>query len=302
MTPTAHEPNRSRVRRAALAMRRDLGDSADLASSDALDRFGFAVVRDVLPDPAALRSEVSILLEENDGRELPASVALSSRAVSMALAGPAMRRVYAELFGNTPVLFPNVSIRRNVTTPWHVDRAFVGNGAYLRDPSFRAYQFGVYLNGSTPFGLEVRPGSHRILQRCPFSNRALIDAYSYTSSLGYRPHVIDDVGPADVIVWDGRVFHRGSRPPGDHEADEKVAIYWSVSMTHSEHEEAFIRHLARRGRRTRRSLTSPHASADRYTEAVSLDMRSALHPDAAVAIDRDEAPTLRLLERQDESR
>lgn len=244
-----------------------------------LERDGYAVVRDVVSEADMARARANSFFRESAVAEMPASAILADDCLAGVIFGDAVVEVYRRLFTGTAVLFPNVSVRRNVYTPWHVDRGFVGKGAYIRRPDFRAYQFGVYLTAG-PDGapaLDVRPRSHRLLQRCPFRTTALIDIYSYGLSTRYRPVTLE-VGPGDLLVWDCRVFHRGTPVGAGSPNTEKLALYWSMSIEHPEHEDGFMRHLVGRGHRPRGlDRFARQANPHRYRELESLDPLAALH-------------------------
>jgi hypothetical protein len=237
---------------------------------------GYTVVRNVVSNIDDLAAQCMEYFDDHSVSEMPASAVLAHELLAGVLVHRHMVGAYEEIFACTPVLFPNVSVRRNVYTPWHIDRGFVGKGAYIRDPGFHAYQFGLYMGAG---GLDVRPGSQRILRSCPFRSTSLIDVYSYALAPFYRPRSIEEARPGDVIVWDCRVFHRGTPHAGQEPSPEKLALYWSMSDSHAEHEAAYMGHLLSRGRRARPvNLVSPHASTARYGELEHLDLRQAFAP------------------------
>lgn len=166
---------------------------------------------------------------------------------------PEMNFIFDELLmealkvwlGGTLTYYPNYVGRLNRRTDWHLDHGFspkyLPEGDHLYDPRFRHAQCIVYLQDNQPGlggGLDVRPGSHKWaatgdVPHEEWVQRAYPDAVSIDSKAG------------DLVIFDGRLMHRGTPQEGRREL-RKYAIHWGVSRTDQVQIDRFIGFLANR--------------------------------------------------------
>lgn len=139
------------------------------------------------------------------------------------------------------VVYPNLTVRANATTGWHIDAAFSGGlGGVQEGPEF--LQCAVYLQANPAKeggGIDVVPGSH---VRVTLNGREYAPAACLNLEMQARRI---DSQPGDLIVWDARLLHRSSPRPAS-AAQEKFAIHWTVSGSEAGAAQ-FIDHLVRRG-------------------------------------------------------
>jgi len=192
---------------------------------------GYILVRDVLPAGQVeriRRSCDSYLLPDADAEnEIEATTLLQMPEMSFLFEERIIKALTGWLSG-TLAYYPNYVARLNRHTDWHVDNGFspkyLPDGSHLYDPQFRHVQCVVYLQDNLPGpggGLDVRPGSHQwaATGRFPHDDvlmRTYPDVVSVPSRAG------------DLIVFDGRLMHRGTPQDGSHKL-RKYGIFWSAS-------------------------------------------------------------------------
>lgn len=231
---------------------------------------GYAIIPGVLSksEVVELRTICQRYFENAKTKEMPASVFLSiPELAQIPFREPVVDPLHA-IFEGGYTIFPNFTVRFNKHTPWHIDRGFVGKGRHLQDPRFICIQCGVHLQDNDAIfggGLDVRPRSHEILIRSRSNAKWGQDIVSYLMSIAYRSKSVD-ARAGDLVLWDGRLFHRGT-PARQHPVDDKIVIYWSTSSSLASHISAFLAHLDQRG--TRRQLTGK-VRVERYAEIRSI--------------------------------
>ena len=243
-----------------------------------LEKSGFAILSPFVEDVSLFRKKCDSYFRTHSTSEMKATDVLGDEYFSKLLIDPRLLKLYEQLFGDSPVLYPNVTIRKEAYTSWHIDRGFVRTHKYTRNLNLSAFQFGVYAQtGGEPGNgeLEVREGSHNLLKRCPFTTTALIDIYTYALALAFKAMVLSSCKPGDLIVWDRRLFHRAARSSKAKSEDVvKYALYWSMSSDDKTHEKRYLEHLCRRSNRSY-NFASNHADIRRYAELLNFDFLEA---------------------------
>ncbi|MGF1425328.1 phytanoyl-CoA dioxygenase family protein [Kitasatospora sp. LaBMicrA B282] len=205
-------------------------DSADRVIP-VLARDGYALIRDVLSAEEVARARAVC-----DAHLLPDADAECEIEATELLRMPELgfifdERVVAALsgwLGGTLAYYPNYVARLNRFTEWHVDNGFsprfIPDASHLYSPDFRHLQCIVYLQDNVPGaggGLDVRPGSHGWAAGGPFPDDDEL-ARSY-------PDIVSvDSRAGDLIVFDGRLMHRGTPTDGSLKR-RKYGIFWSAS-------------------------------------------------------------------------
>lgn len=213
-----------------------------------LERDGYAVVRDVLSAEQVARvREVcdGQLLEDADAEtEIEATALLQMPEFDFMFDERLLRALFVWL-GGTLAYYPNYVARLNRYTGWHIDNGFsprfLPEPSHLYDPGFRHYQCVVYLQDNVPGcggGLDVRPGSHAW---------AADAGYPGDDELARRyPEVVSiDSKAGDLIVFDGRLMHRGT--PSDRlQRLRKYGIFWSASRADMTQMDRYIEYFSAR--------------------------------------------------------
>lgn len=185
----------------------------------------------------------------------------------------ALRDVFQETF----VVMPAITIRKNWYEDWHIDAAFRGDlgGAEAR-PDF--IQCALYWQANVPGqggGLSVIPGTHL---RTPHEGRYLLDAAFFNFST-----FVEDVGNAagDYVIWDGRLVHRSTAPGPD--APVRLAMFMTVARGSADYGR-FIAHLDRRATDDRQ--LGRLAEADRFRDAARLSLADRLPVETTARMSR----------------
>jgi ectoine hydroxylase-related dioxygenase (phytanoyl-CoA dioxygenase family) len=219
-------------------------DSVDRAIR-VLDEDGYAVIRNVLSAEEVERARAVC-----DDHLLPDAEAENEIEATTLLQKPALNFMFKERvvealtrwLGGTLVYYPNYVARLNRFTDWHVDNGFspsyLAEASHLYDPHFRHLQCVVYLQDNAPEsggGLDVRPGSHRWATGGQFPHdgelmRTYPDVVSIDSKAG------------DLIVFDGRLMHRGTPTDGSFKR-RKYGVFWSASRNDREQIDRYIEYF-----------------------------------------------------------
>lgn len=191
----------------------------------------------------ALRETAEGLAFRSDGVGLTIGATMSIPGLEKVIFAEPIMTLARGLLGERISLFPNITLRRNTQTPWHVDDAFRLPVEGWEDADRVEFlQVTVYLqsNGETGGGLDVVPRSHRLEERAgaadsfhAFIATMRADAITVPSHAG------------DAVLWDGRLMHRSTpsaRPP----APPNYAIHWTFS-DEGAGRVRFLDHLLARG-------------------------------------------------------
>jgi ectoine hydroxylase-related dioxygenase (phytanoyl-CoA dioxygenase family) len=173
------------------------------------------------------------------------------------------------------VLYPNLTVRANAATDWHIDAAFTGELAGLQPhPDF--LQCAVYLQDNPPGeggGIDVVPRSHVRLQ-------ADGSEYAPAASLNIEVQARRvESSAGDLVVWDARLLHRSSLRIGP-AARDKLAIHWTVSRS-TLGAVQFLEHLVRRG--VARNGMNPNL-IERYQDIAAIRYPDHLPAEACSAL------------------
>ncbi|NKC16384.1 MAG: hypothetical protein GKR94_30510 [Gammaproteobacteria bacterium] len=144
-----------------------------------------------------------------------------------------------------------------------MDEAFrtTGLGGKTRAPVF--LQCSIYLQHNDPTtggGLDVIPGSHYIED----------DAWGDNTSEALlnlkRKAVTLDTGPGDLVVWDGRLIHRGT-PRSMPSGEKRFAIQWATSKA-TARQDHYLRRFTLRAENTEGHLA--RLVDGRYAEIANM--------------------------------
>lgn len=209
---------------------------------------GYALIRDVLTTEEVERARAvcddHLLADAEAENEIEATTLLRAPALNFMFD----ERVVAALrrwLGGTLAYYPNYVARLNRFTGWHVDHGFfpefLPDASHVYDPGFRHFQCVVYLQDNEPGaggGLDVRPGSHKW---------AIGDCAADQDEIArrYRDVVSIDSKAGDLIVFDGRLMHRGT-PAGSPRELRKYGIFWSASRADTRQIDRYIEYFRHR--------------------------------------------------------
>ena len=181
----------------------------------------------------------------DDGVGLSIFDAMSMSSVREVLLLDRVVELAREVLGPKLYLFPNVTVRRNSQTAWHVDEAFRKGDLELEESRQSSFlQVTVYFqenNLKFGGGLDVVSGSHNLtgFVKNARSIGSVIDrcrkrAKSIFSKAG------------DIVCWHGALLHR-STPWRSIPNVPNFAIHWTVASAGANHTK-FFWHLVDRGR------------------------------------------------------
>jgi hypothetical protein len=230
-----------------------------------LERDGYILVRNVLSAEGVERARAVC-----DGYLLADADAENEIEATALLQMPAMNFIFDERviealttwLGGSLAYYPNYVARLNRRTDWHVDNGFspvyLPNASHVYDPQFRHVQCVVYLQDNQPGpggGLDVRRGSHRWAANNEFpDDDFLMRSYPEVVSIDSRA--------GDLIVFDGRVMHRGTPQDGSHKL-RKYGVFWSASRNDALQMDRYTEYLTARVEYLRtRNLSSDELERD----------------------------------------
>jgi Phytanoyl-CoA dioxygenase (PhyH) len=247
---------------------------------DQLLERGFAVVPEVFDTAhcAAMREVLDQEFALLDSLETVAMIPSRMLKLSLIRDVPFASIVVKTLqyfLGESYVVYPNFTTRRNLYVPWHVDVAFRGdNGGYAEQPSF--LQCAIYLQSNdnrTGGGIEVVPGSHKRMR--------INDTYYVPASAleVFARRELVNSKPGDLVLFDGRLLHASSGSDPSQANLTKYGIFWTASRTDARVREV-LTHLKKRT-----SVLKP--SGEEVPDPRFADMKTVTYPtsypDSAVA-------------------
>ncbi|MDH6108185.1 hypothetical protein P3T36_004350 [Kitasatospora sp. MAP12-15] len=213
-----------------------------------LEKDGYALIRHALSAEDVERARAvcddHLLPDADAENEIEATALLQMPELAFIFEERLMAALTGWL-GGTLVLYPNYVARLNRFTDWHIDNGFsprfLADASHLYSPDFRHLQCVVYLQDNIPGsggGLDVRPGSHAWA-----AGGLLPDDDELARS--YPEIVSVDSKAGDLIVFDGRLMHRGTPTDGSHKAPRrrKYGIFWSASRDDQVQIDRFIEYF-----------------------------------------------------------
>ncbi|MFJ6200069.1 phytanoyl-CoA dioxygenase family protein [Micromonospora sp. NPDC092111] len=210
-----------------------------------LEENGYLLVRDVLPpeqvERARARCDSYLLADEDAENEIEANALLRMPEMNFIFDERVVRALRTWM-GGSLVYYPNYIARLNRRTGWHVDNGFsplfLPDASHVYDPGFRHVQCVVYLQDNRPGpggGLDVRPGSHRWA--------ATGDVPEDDHLTRTYPDVVSlDSRAGDLIVFDGRLMHRGTPQDGS-ATHRKYGVFWSASREDRRQRDRYIEYF-----------------------------------------------------------
>jgi hypothetical protein len=213
-----------------------------------LEQNGYAVIRNVLSaaevDRARAVCDEYILADADAETEIEANALLKKPELAFMFDERLVQACIMWL-GGTLAYYPNFLVRLNRYTDWHVDHGFVPEyltqAGHLYDANFRHLQCIVYLQDNVPGkggGLDVRPRSHQWVANGHFPEYG-----DFESS--YPDIVSVDSRAGDLIVFDGRLMHRGTPSDGSRKL-RKYGVFWSVSRDDPRQIDSYIDYFLKR--------------------------------------------------------
>lgn len=245
-----------------------------------LQEYGYLVIRDIVPARQVERIRAicdSYLLADAEAEnEIEATALLQLPEMNFIFDERVLQALTAWL-GGSLAYYPNYVARLNRRTEWHVDNGFspkyLPDASHLYDPRFRHLQCVVYLQDNQPGpggGLDVRPGSHHWAATADFPD----DDYLMRT---YPDVVTIDSVAGDLIVFDGRIMHRGTPQDGSHKL-RKYGIFWSASRDDRLQIDRYINYfMARVDYLSRQNLSAEEFQRDVKRHQL---MRSVRFPDS----------------------
>jgi hypothetical protein len=215
-----------------------------------LERDGYILIRDAVPAEKVRRARArcdAYLLADADAdaeTEIEATALLQMPEMDFIFDERVIEALTTWL-GGSLAYYPNYVARLNRRTEWHVDNgfspAFLPDASHVYDSRFRHVQCVVYLQDNLPGaggGLDIRPGSHRWAanNEVPHDD-FLMRAYPKVVSIGSKA--------GDLIVFDGRLMHRGTPQDGSQRL-RKYGVFWSASRDDSQQMNRYIDYFTTR--------------------------------------------------------
>lgn len=213
-------------------------------------RDGYAIVPRGLSDEdlARLRAACSGLFDGASREAFPRDV-FTVEELSAIVFDDVVTRFLHALLGDPYVLYPNMTVRRNFYTGWHVDQAFSGPGRErVWEPDFCHVSVSVYLQENTEAaggGIDVVPGTHLTsfdgFGQTRSQVQAALNLPDFTAKV-----VRAEPRPGDLLVKHARLLHGSTRPKNAAAADERDKFGFSFSAgRHDSYENnRFLSHLA----------------------------------------------------------
>lgn len=210
-----------------------------------LNEDGYVLIRNVLSaEDVARAREVcndNLLSDAEAESEIEATALLQMPELTF-MFDERVLEALTTLLSGTLAYYPNYIARLNRFTDWHIDNGFfpkyLSAADHLYDPHFRHVQCVVYLQDNLPGlggGLDVRPGSHRWAT----SDQSLDEddiARIYSNSVSINSKA------GDLIVFDGRLMHRGTPTDGSHKRP-KFGVFWSASRDDQQQIDRYIEYF-----------------------------------------------------------
>lgn len=201
--------------------------------SDAISEDGYAVLRGAITEEhVQLARKECELHMRNSGNpsqdEIESSRLLANTTLATTVFNSRVTDLLQGYFGGSLTYYPNFVVRLNRYTSWHIDNGFLPdyheNSDHLYSSGFRHLQCVIYLQNNLPEvggGLDVLPGSHKWAERN--SSTEHDDLFAE-----HGDHISIDSKAGDLVVFDGRLLHRGSQSERAPEV-EKYGVFWSAS-------------------------------------------------------------------------
>ncbi|MGH3410874.1 MAG: phytanoyl-CoA dioxygenase family protein [Streptosporangiaceae bacterium] len=241
-----------------------------------LEENGYILVRNVMSAGQVKRvraiCDSYLLPDAGAENEIEATVLLQMPEMNLIFDDRVIQALTVWL-GGSLAYYPNYVARLNRRTQWHIDNGFspkyLPDASHLYDPQFRHVQCVVYLQDNLPGaggGLDIRPGSHKWAAAGDFPD----DDYLKRS---YPDVVTIDSTAGDLIVFDGRVMHRGTPQDGSHKL-RKYGIFWSASRNDRLQVDRYINYfMARVDYLSTRNLPSEEFQRDVERHQLMLSVR-----------------------------
>ncbi len=221
---------------------------------------GYLLVRNVVPADQVERirtiCERYLLPDDDAENEINATALLQMPDMNFIFDEQVVKALTAWL-GGTLCYYPNYVARLNRRSGWHIDNGFspeyLPDGSHLFDPEFRHVQCIVYLQDNRAGaggGLDVRARSHKWATTGDLPEEDFI-------ALSYPEVVLIDSQAGDLVLFDGRVMHRGTPQDGSHEL-RKYGIFWSASRKDRLQMDRYIEFFTTRVDHLRTLNLSPH--------------------------------------------
>jgi ectoine hydroxylase-related dioxygenase (phytanoyl-CoA dioxygenase family) len=232
---------------------------------------GYCVVPDVLgaDQVARLRAYCDERLHNAGVVEMAASEILPVRALAEIPFLPAVVDALRPFLGADFRVYPNMTVRKDLYVPWHVDDAFGGpRKEYVWEPDFVHIQAAVYLqdnSGQAGGGIDAVPGSHLTSfdeggTAMPHY-RARIDPI-----LQETPPVTVTSRAGDLVMWHARLLHASTAPTTPRSL-RKYGFFFSAGRNHAYENNRFLSHLVSKGVRL---IDGRPVHQRRFAEVVDL--------------------------------
>jgi hypothetical protein len=218
-------------------------------AADSLRHDGYAVIRDVVSaediESARVVCDAHLLSDVTAENEIEATVLLQLPELASMIFDERIVDALTTLLGGTLAYYPNYVARLNRFTKWHVDNGFVPEfhpqADHLYDPEFRHLQCVLYFQDNQPGtggGLDVRPRSH---------GWAAASGQPDDDEIAQQyPDVVSvDSRAGDLVVFDGRLMHRGTPTDGTLKR-RKYGLFWSASRNDAVQVRRYADYLAAR--------------------------------------------------------
>jgi Phytanoyl-CoA dioxygenase (PhyH) len=263
-------------------------DSAD-KGIPLLQENGYILVRDVLSAEQVKRARAIfdsyLLSDDNAENSIEATDLLQIPEMNFIFDERVIKALKVWL-GGTLTYYPNYAGRLNRRTEWHLDHGFspefLPEGDHLYDPQFRHAQCIVYLQDNPPGpggGLDVKPESHKWAATGDFP-------YEEFVKRAYPDVISIDSEPGDLVVFDGRLMHRGTPQDGSRKL-RKYGIHWSASRNDRVQADRFIGFLMNRAANLKANNAPPdHLQLDSKQHRVmhSINFPGSYLPEAIQSI------------------
>ena len=213
----------------------------------AIRESGYVVVRNVLSanQISDTRRKCNSFLKEDpcEETEIKASEFVALEEFTSVPFNSKVIGILKLIVGGDVTYYPNFVVRINRYTNWHIDNGF--HPDFHNDPShlfsdrFSHLQCMTYLQGNDENqggGLDVIHGSHKWYQEgsAPQLSEMKVDSGQMVSL---------NTKAGDLIVFDGRLIHRGTPAVEKQVFDSKYGVFWSASGVDPVQSDKFVNYL-----------------------------------------------------------
>jgi hypothetical protein len=270
-------------------------DTSAFLTEESFYTNGFMVVPNVLSaeeiENLKLVCDNYLASTHSSESEVPSSDFLKDQDLSNVVFNDKVIEVTKKILGDGYTIYPNFVARLNRFTKWHIDNGFhskyiPGDSSYLHKPTFRHAQCAIYLQENSDAGgggLDVVPGTH--LNEIPMDNKDKNDISLKTLMKVTANAISLKTNAGDLILFDGRLLHRGTQPKGL--SAKKYGIFWSTAKSDQVQVQSYLGYLSKRSEFLSGNGQSKDFMVARYSDIHNIRFPESFLPSIAEKISRN---------------